>query len=218
MRFFIALEIPEENKAQFQAIQASLHTLIPQARLTTPDKIHLTLTFIGEQPDELKDKLTQVLLDAATGIPSFEITPAYIDGFPNIHHPQVLWVGVKDDIDKIFIIHERIQDGLETLHLPTDERRFIPHITIAKLNNQLSFSVDRNLERNLEKIMASNLEPIQVSSIKLFESVADGGLHRHNTLAEIKLGNNILSKNDVSLIQLPHGSSQGTESETPGSN
>lgn len=46
MRFFIALEIPSENKLQFQAIQNSLRTLIPQARLTAVDKIHLTLAEI----------------------------------------------------------------------------------------------------------------------------------------------------------------------------
>ncbi|MBI2338179.1 RNA 2',3'-cyclic phosphodiesterase [Candidatus Daviesbacteria bacterium] len=187
MRFFIALEIPEENKPQFQAIQNSLHTLIPQARLTTPDKIHLTLAFIGEQSDHLRENLCLLLKEAAKEIGPFEITPAYIDGFPNIHHPKILWVGVKDDIDKLYMIHERIHDGLEYLKLPADERRFIPHITIAKINNPPPFLIDRNLERNLEKIMAANFEPIQIVSIKLFESVPEGGLHKHNTLAEIKL-------------------------------
>lgn len=187
MRFFIALEIPDENKEQFQAIQNSLHILIPQARLTTPDKIHLTLAFIGEQPDQLKNKLTQILQDSVAGISPFEITPAYLDGFPNIHHPQVLWVGVKDDIDKIFIIHERIHDGLQYLHLPADERRFIPHITIAKLNNHPPLTIERNLERNLEQVMAENFEPIPIVSIKLFASIPAGGLHKHNTLAEIGL-------------------------------
>ncbi len=185
MRFFIALEIPNENKPQFQAIQAKLHTLIPQVKLTDVDKIHLTLAFIGEQPEEFKDKLIEVITKASFQIPPFEITPAYIDGFPNIHHPNVLWVGVKDDIDKLFIIAERIRDQLDYLNLPTDERRFTPHISIAKLNN--NFEVDRNLEEALEKITTEELDPIKVTSIKLFESAPDGGLHKHNTLAEIKL-------------------------------
>ena len=185
MRFFIALEIPGENLAQFKAIQVSLHTLIPQARLTENDKIHLTLAFVGEQPDGLKDKLIAVIKKSALDIPAFEVTPAYIDGFPNIHHPEVLWVGVKGDIDKILIIHERIKDGLESLRLPIDERRFIPHISIAKLKNP--FLVDRALEGSLEKTMAVNFDPIQISSIKLFESIPSEGFHKHNTLAEIKL-------------------------------
>lgn len=193
MRFFIALEIPSENIPQFQSIQDKLKTFIPQARITDLDKIHLTLAFLGEQPDQLKDRLVNIIEQAVKDIPPFEVTPAYIDGFPNIHHPNILWVGVKGDIDKVLLIREYIKDGLATLHLPVDERRFVPHITIAKFNNQIS--IDRNLEVNLEKIMTEDLTPIQISSIKLFESIPalpagkpNEGFHSHNTLAEIKLG------------------------------
>lgn len=185
MRFFIALEIPSQNLAQFQAIQTRLHTLVPQARLTDLDKIHLTLAFLGEQPDQLQQRLTQIIQAATSGVASFEVTPAYIDGFPNIHHPQILWVGVKGDIDKILLIREGIKDGLEQLHLPVDERRFIPHISIAKFNSQ--FEINRDLEVSLEKIIPQDLTPIQISSIKLFESVPQEGFHKHNTLAEVKL-------------------------------
>ncbi len=185
MRFFIALEIPSDNKLQFQAIQAKLHKLIPQVRVTDFEKIHLTLAFLGEQPDELRNKLTEIITKAAEGVSSFEVTPAYIDGFPNIHHPQVLWVGVKGDIDKVLLIREYIKDGLESLHLPVDERRFVPHITIAKFSNNLK--VDQKLEVELEKLVAMPFDPIKITSIKLFESVPEEGFHKHNTLAEIKL-------------------------------
>lgn len=186
MRFFIALEIPSENRLQFQAIQDRLGRLLPQLKITDFDKIHLTLAFIGEQPDHLKDKLTEIIRQAAEGVSAFEVTPAYIDGFPNIHNPQVLWVGVKGDIDKVLLIRERVKDGLADLHLPADERRFIPHITIAKFNNH--FRINRQTEVDLEKIMAMPFEPIRISSIKLFESIPSDGFHKHNTLAEIKLG------------------------------
>lgn len=185
MRFFIALEIPSENLAQFQAIQQALHTLIPQARLTDLGKIHLTLAFIADQPVQLKEALVRIMQSAAEGISPFGVTPAYIDGFPNIHHPQVLWVGVKGDIDRVLQIRERIKDGLTDLGLGTDLRRFIPHITIAKMNNHLNVGI--NLEENLEKIMTENLAPIKISSIKLFESIPSNGFHKHNTLAEVKL-------------------------------
>ena len=189
MRFFIALEIPTENLASFKEIQDSLHTLIPQTRLTDLNKIHLTLAFLGEQDDSFKDKLIEVINRSVKDIPTFKITPAYIDGFPNIHNPNVFWVGVKDDIDKILLIRERIKDGLEALRLPVDERRFIPHISIAKINGD--FKVSKDLEENLQKIMsnppAGGFNPITISSIKLFESTPDEGFHKHNTLAEIML-------------------------------
>lgn len=186
MRFFIALEIPNENLASFQAIQAKLHTLIPQARLTNLEKIHLTLAFIGEQDDALKDDLIEVIKAAAENMPAFEVAPDYINGFPNLHHPEVFWIGVKGDIDKIFLIREKIKDGLEDLNLPIDERRFVPHITIAKIND--NFQVSRELEAKLEQITNRSFDPINITSIKLFESMPSNGFHKHNTLAEIKLG------------------------------
>lgn len=88
MRFFIALEIPNKNRLQLQSIQNDLHKLIPQTRLTDFEKIHLTLAFLGEQPDDLQNQLTQIIQTATSGVANFEVTPAYIDGFPNIHHPQ----------------------------------------------------------------------------------------------------------------------------------
>jgi 2'-5' RNA ligase len=90
MRFFIALEIPSENLLQFQSIQDRLSRLIPQSKITSPDKLHLTLAFIGEQPDEIRDDLIGIIKQAVKDVSAFEVTPAYIDGFPSIHHASVL--------------------------------------------------------------------------------------------------------------------------------
>ena len=184
MRFFIALDIPPESKTQLQAVQESIKTLIPEAKLTATDKLHITVAFIGEQPDDLQQNLEQAIKNAVNDIPPFILTPAYIDGFPSIHHPNTLWVGVKGDIDKLLHIRERIKDGLIRLKIAVDERRFTPHIAIAKTQN---LKISPDTEEKLEQIMSGNFKPIIVSSIKLFESVPDEGFHTHNTLAEINL-------------------------------
>lgn len=184
-RFFIALEVPEENKAQFEEVQQQLQSLIPQATLTDRGKLHLTLAFIGDHPGSLQPQLEAIISQAAQGISHFEVTPAYIDGFPNLHSAQVLWVGVRGYTDKILLIRERVKDGLKDLHLVTDERRFVPHITIAKVDN---LRVSRDLEKELEEMMTHSFDPIKITSIKLFESIPEGGFHKHNTLAEVKLG------------------------------
>lgn len=187
MRLFIALEVPESNQQQLKVVQNELKRLLPQAKLTDNDKLHLTLAFLGEQPEDLIPALKQLLQNAIVDIPSFTVTPSYIDGFPNLHHANILWTGVKGDIDKIFLIRERLKDGLGKLNLPTDERRFIPHIAIAKTDN---LKLTQEDEEALQKIAATPLDPIHVSSIKLFESIPHHGLHSHNTLAEIQLVDN----------------------------
>ena len=184
MRFFIALEIPKENLPSFQAIQDRLHTLLPQARLTNLEKIHLTLAFVGEQPEELKGKLIELIRNSVKNTPPFAVTPAYIDGFPNIHEPQVLWIGTKGDIDKILLIAKRITEGLEDLNLPIDERRFIPHITIAK---ELTEAVTHTVlaEATQQWAHFEGEAAFRVESLTLVRQVSD---NRWDDLAPIPLG------------------------------
>lgn len=184
MRFFIALEIPEESRRQLEEVQSGLKELFPSARLTPSDKFHLTIAFIGEQQEELRDRLVEAMKNAASEMPPFAVAPAYIDGFPDLHHASILWAGVKGDIDKLFIVRERIKDELVRLSLPVDERRYVPHIALAKMNdfNLLPFQ-----ENQLEKLTSRKFHPIHIACIKLFESIPEDGFHKHNTLAEIPL-------------------------------
>lgn len=184
MRFFIALELPEQSKEELKNVQDQLQRLVPSLRLTDPENLHLTIAFVGEQHDNLKDELAEIMRKAAEGIPPFTVIPSYLDGFPHLHTAHILWVGVKEDIDKLYELRHHIKDGLNYLNLPVDQRRFVPHIAIAKVKD---FNLDPETEKKFEEIMSFNFSPIQVSSIKLFESVPDEGFHHHNTLAEIKL-------------------------------
>ena len=185
MRFFVALDIPKQTELELSRVQEKLKRLLPEVRLTIPENLHLTIAFVGEEPDELKDKLVEVIKNASHDIPAFTVIPAYIDGFPHLHTARILWVGVKQDIDKLYELRHHIKDGLASLGLPVDQRRFVPHIAIAKAKN---FNLTPENEKEMENIMLQPFSPITISSVKLFESIPDEGFHRHNPLAEIKLG------------------------------
>ncbi len=184
MRFFIALEIPESSREEIELVQKQIKDVIPQIKLTDPQKLHLTVAFIGEEPDSLTEDLTDILRKSAQGIAPFFITPAYIDGFPSLHHARTMWVGIKGDIDRLMVLRERVKDGLVDLHLEVDERRYVPHIAIGKIDN---FHINSDQEKQLEDIMNKQFHPIQIVSLKLFESIPQEGFHQHNTLADIHL-------------------------------
>lgn len=185
MRFFIALEIPDQNKTEIEVIQNKIKGLIPQAKLTPQNKLHLTLAFIGDHPTTFIEPLTDLLTTATKNITPFTISPNYIDGFPTLHLADVLWLGVKGDTEKLFVIEERLQDGLAKLGLTNDLRRFTPHITIAKLND---FQMTPTIEATLQTLSLTEHPDIQVNSIKLFESIPDQSFHTHRVLTEINLG------------------------------
>ena len=184
MRFFIALSIPEKNRIELKHVQNEIKQIIPHLKMTDPDKLHLTIAFIGDQPDQFQYGLTETLKQAVVGIPEFEVTPGYIDGFPTLHNPHVLWIGVKDEVDKLFILRERIKDSLVNLDQPVDERRYIPHIAFAKVAH---LQLSPLQERQFEEIMSRPFSPLIISEIKLFESIPNHGFHQHNTLATIPL-------------------------------
>ncbi|MFA5932666.1 MAG: RNA 2',3'-cyclic phosphodiesterase [Microgenomates group bacterium] len=186
MRFFIALEIPNQSRQSLKIVQQKLKDIIPEVHLTDPNELHLTIAFIGEQPDNFVEDFKKVINKAVLGISPFQIIPAYIDGFPNIHHPHTLWAGVKGDIDKLFVLRERIKDGFVELGLYMDERRYIPHIAMGKINSSYDLSIKQ--EALLQEIaVKEDFGPVQITSIKLFESIPEEGFHKQNTLAEVHL-------------------------------
>lgn len=185
MRFFIALDLSRENSRQVQDIQTLLSTQIPQVKLTDSTNLHLTLAYVGEQPDQYKDKITEVIKNSCKGIPPFTVSPSFIDGFPDIHSAQVLWLGLKGEVGNLFVLRERIKDGLIDLRLVVDERRFSPHITIGKLSKT---DISAEVEKRLQDVVNFPFSPIHVNSIKLFQSIAQNGVHTHNILSETKLG------------------------------
>lgn len=185
MRFFLAIDLPAKNQQELIKLQQYVDQYIPNCRFTDPEKFHLTLAFIGNQPDDLQQPLAEMLQNAVQGIEPFTVTPAYLDAFPQIHQPKVIWAGVKGDVDKLFIIRERIKDGLEKLGLMIDERRYTPHIAIAKVKN---FKLPIAAEYALQDLSSLDFSPLKITSIKLFDSIPNHGFHRHNTLVEIPLG------------------------------
>lgn len=184
MRLFIALEIPEDSKKELKNLQENLKIILPQAKLTDPEKLHLTIAFIGEQPDQSKMRFMEVIKKAAEETSRFAVIPAYLDGFPHRHNAKTLWVGVKGDVDKLYLLRHHIKDGLKKLHLDVDERRYVPHIALAKIEN---FKMTPEIEKQIDDLTDKNFEPIYVSSIKLFESIPNHGFHQHNTLFEASL-------------------------------
>jgi 2'-5' RNA ligase len=186
MRFFIALEIAADCLKSLTAVQKDLHQIIPDIKLTDNNKLHLTIAFIGEADNSKIPQFTNIIQDAVSGISPFDIIPAYIDAFPELHHPHTFWVGIKGDIDKLFVIRERIKDGITKLGFDTDERRYIPHIAVGKVNPP--YVLSGHQESLLQKMSINeDFETINITSIKLFESIPEEGFHTHNTLAEVPL-------------------------------
>jgi 2'-5' RNA ligase len=126
MRAFVAIDLPDPVKTALEALQEAM----PFGRPVDPDQMHLTLAFLGEQPDDLIESAHHALEGIA--FPAFEMQLSGLGTFGS-REPTVLWAGIRD-ATQVKALHDRILPALHGAGLPLERRRFRPHVTIARFD------------------------------------------------------------------------------------
>ena len=102
------------------------------ARWIDRESFHITLRFIGD----IEDGLAHEIADALDGVVArpFRIRLKGVGTFGG-NKPHALYVGVAaegEDLKRLQANHERI---CQMLGLPAEQRKFTPHVTIARLKD-----------------------------------------------------------------------------------
>lgn len=124
MRLFIALDLPGQVKAALREDAAWLRKYC-DGHFTPEENYHLTLAFLGEQPEVRVDDAVAAM-DACAVTP-FSVTLGGLGQFEN----GVLWRGIEESGDLL-----RLQQALTAqlchrdFHL--EQRPFRPHLTLAR--------------------------------------------------------------------------------------
>jgi 2'-5' RNA ligase len=95
--------------------------------------LHITLKFLGDQPDERLAEVGPALAEAAAALPPFALALSGIGGFPGMERPRILWVGVADGALAARGLQERVEAALEHRGFARDARPWHPHVTIGRV-------------------------------------------------------------------------------------
>ncbi len=162
IRLFVGLELPPEIAEHVYSLRGGLEN----ARWQEKEKLHLTLYFIGNIPE---DKANDVIAELrAIRFPAFNLSLKEIGYFAIGEIPHHIWVGV-DAPDALRELNKKVENALKKAGLEnTDKYKFTPHVTLAKLNGT-------DIAETFKYISANNLfhtESFLVDHFCLFESVA----------------------------------------------
>ena len=126
MRLFFAIFPPEEVLEEAFRFQQSLRGAITRqgVRFTRPNKIHLTLAFLGDD-FEIDSAQTQARSIAAEH-PRQEMRLADFGCFPTSKRPKTIWVGI--DGPTVCALGSAIQSRFGLRDEP-----FVPHMTVARV-------------------------------------------------------------------------------------
>jgi RNA 2',3'-cyclic 3'-phosphodiesterase len=126
-RLFTALEVPRNVAMSLSLLRGG----IPGARWIDVENYHITLRFIGDvdnrTADEIVDRLDRI------DRPEFQAQLTGIGSFGS-KKPHSVWAGVSVSQDMLALQAE-IERICQRIGLAPDPRKFMPHVTLARLKN-----------------------------------------------------------------------------------
>lgn len=177
MRLFLAINPPGHVREEIAAATAPLRAAAPALRWIGPDRLHLTVRFLGEQPAERVDELRGAV-DAATarhaGTP---LTFRGFGAFPNFRRARVVWLGVEPH-PRLELLHHDVERACVALGFEPEGRAFRPHLTLARVPDGTHEEVLRALARTVRRTPYA--ARIDVDSVDLMasEQTPDGSRYR----------------------------------------
>lgn len=171
-RLFIALRPPEPVRDALLDTQEG----VDGARWQGDDQLHLTLRFLGE----IDDRTGQDLVSALTGVeaPAFTLAIRGAGHFARKGRPSALWAALAPS-SELMLLHGRIERACRAAGLPPEPRKFVPHITLARLGGHTAGAGEWVARHG-----ALNAPPWPVNAYRLYESQLGKGGSMYRTLAE----------------------------------
>lgn len=167
IRGFVAVELPAEVRGFLADLVDRVRSRGIRARWVHPDRMHITLRFLGEIPAPRFEAVRAALARpiAAGGHP--ELVPAGIGTFPPRGRARVLWAGLRGDTAVLGRCALEVEGRLEALGFPREPRPFRPHITLARARSPGGIA---GLDRIGPEIRAAQGPGFRVTHLTLFES------------------------------------------------
>jgi 2'-5' RNA ligase len=179
MRLFIAMNFPEELRTHWLAQTAGLRGIAPNARWAPTAQMHLTLAFLGEQPESLVGSLLAAIDGITTTSSRLSLAMQGVGAFPNWRRARVVWLGV-EQAPALMALAESVVRACRDLGMELEDRRFHPHITLGRLDERVHPRVIRDLERAASAITERTVA--EVDSVDLMASTLGAGPAKHELL------------------------------------
>lgn len=155
------------DAATARAIDATADALGADGRRVPPNRLHLTLAFIGRADDDAIERLRRQA--AAVRVPRFTLS---LDRTGYFYRPRILWLGSSTVPDPLAALADAVRAMPEA---PDCIRTFRPHVTLA---------------RRARPLREPRISPIEwhVAHFSLVQSGTGGAPGAYRQLGEWRLG------------------------------
>jgi 2'-5' RNA ligase len=132
VRLFLALNLPRELREAAHLAAAPLRDAAPALAWTPAERLHLTVKFLGEQPEAAVAPLVEAHGTVAGGHPPAPLALERVGAFPGWRRARVLWLGVRPE-PRLELLHHDVEVACAALGYPIEGRAFRPHVTVGRV-------------------------------------------------------------------------------------
>jgi len=185
VRLFLAINLDPDVRRAIVDAAAPLRAIAPDLAWVREPQLHLTVKFLGEQPDDLAAPLADALRGVGERNRAIGAEVGGIGAFPNFRRPRVVWIGVTPE-PKLELLHHDVESTCETLGIPIDGKPFRPHLTLARVKPRAGEPrALRELARAATDV--DYVEEIVITAIDLMASELTTAGSRYRVLASVPL-------------------------------
>ena len=181
VRAFVAIDLGADARDALSALVSGLREAgIGALRPMRPESIHLTLKFLGDVPRAALGPIATGLSKAVANSRAFALELGGAGVFPNRSRARVLWVGVGGDVPSLIDLQSELDNAMSGLGFEMDRRPYVPHLTVARVNDRAS-ARDRRLAADaLSAARFQTGQQITVTAVDLIQSTLgrEGAVHR----------------------------------------
>jgi RNA 2',3'-cyclic 3'-phosphodiesterase len=194
MRLFIALDIDDVVREQICRFIEGVRNFAPEARWMKPESMHVTLKFIGEQPEEAVVQIKNSF--AGASLPGTDIHFQGYGFFPTVKSARVFWVGMEAG-PELAAMAGFVDDKMAQLGISKEERPFSPHLTLARSSggsgsphrnqNDSRNSTFQKLQQKLSALPAPEFGTMRPREFFLYQSQLSPKGSKYTKLASFPL-------------------------------
>ncbi|MBI4393038.1 MAG: RNA 2',3'-cyclic phosphodiesterase [Euryarchaeota archaeon] len=163
VRAFIAVKVPS-NPSLVEAV-SELARMGRGVKAVDAANLHITLKFLGDVADSKIQDVVQVIRAAGALAKATELGLVGVGCFPDERRPKVVWAGSRGG-EALADAAARLEDGLAGLGFERERRRFVVHLTLARVRDD----PPKDLQSFLERHRSMDFGKARISSIDLFRS------------------------------------------------
>jgi 2'-5' RNA ligase len=138
MRLFVAVDIDDVTRRRIERTTDGLRHVMEQEQSpmriawVPPDRLHLTLQFVGEVGDNVGGEIAGCLEVPFDQSP-FDLRFGPHGMFPPTGPPRVVWLGIEQGARELASLQGAVARRLERVAFRRESRPFAPHLTLARI-------------------------------------------------------------------------------------